>query len=495
MMRLCSFPIWIAFIIVLISVCTTAAAQGRKGTPNVIFILADDMGYGDVQVLNPASVIPTPNLNRMARQGASFTDAHAPSAVCTPTRYAALTGRYSWRTPMKEGVLDGYEPPLIQPERETLGTFMRDQGYHTGIAGKWHLGLEYARNSRSEIDYGEGLIDGAHTHGFDYSFIIPASLDFPPYVYIRNGQMTRFPTLHQDEQPNPAFLREGPRSPDLIMEDVLDVITSEAIGYMENRVLHGEPFFLYVPLTAPHKPILPHPRFRGETDLGPYGDFLHQVDATVGVLYEALERLGIDDDTLVIFTSDNGSFMYREENPDTPDHTHDHALQTYHPANHQPNFVLRGTKGDIWEAGHRVPFFVRWPAGVAGGRAISATICQTDIFATLAEILGAEVPEGAAPDSFSFMGLLEGQDDAVRPEPVIHQSGRGMLAIRDGDWKLVLGNGSGGRQQPIGERFERPYQLFNIAEDLREAHDVIAEHPEIAERLERRFLELYNADR
>jgi len=479
----------------LLLAATGAAGQDDVARPNVVLILADDMGYGDVRALNPDSTIPTPHLDSLAEDGVSFTDAHSPAAVCTPTRYALLTGRYSWRTRLKSGVLDGYDAPLMQPGRETLGTFMARHGYHTGIVGKWHLGLGFARKSRTEIDFSKPVDDGPHTHGFDYSFIIPASLDFPPYVYIRNGQMTRFPVVHQPEQPNPAFLREGPRSPDLVMEDVLDDLTTEAVGYMENRVAHDEPFFLYFPLTAPHKPILPHPRFRGDTGLGPYGDFIHQVDSTVGEVLEALSRLDIDENTLVIFTSDNGSYMYRRDDSGSDDHVDDPSIQAYRPENHTPNHVLRGTKGDIWEAGHRVPFFVKWPSHLNGDRRVDTAISQTDIFATLAEILGESPPVGAAPDSFSLVPFLHAEPNAARAEPIIHLSGRGMLAIRDGDWKLVIGNGSGGREAPRGDPFERPYQLFNIADDLSEDHDVIDEFPEIADRLERKFTEIYEANR
>ncbi|MEZ5392317.1 MAG: sulfatase-like hydrolase/transferase [Bryobacterales bacterium] len=241
-----------------------AIASAQK--PNIVFILADDMGFGDVQALNPKSKIPTPNLNRLSREGMTFVDAHTGSAVCTPTRYGLVTGRYSWRGSLKKGVLNGYGKPLIEQGRETIGSFLKSQGYYTGIVGKWHLGLGFVRKSNEEdIDFTQGLTDGPHTRGFDFSFIIPASLDFPPYVFIRNGQITRNVTL-QSATAFPGFLRNGPKGRDLNPEDALDDLTAEATAYIHERAKHDQPFMLYFPMTAPHKPALPHKRFVGATE-------------------------------------------------------------------------------------------------------------------------------------------------------------------------------------------------------------------------------------
>ena len=449
--------------------------------PNVVLILADDMGSGDVHALNPDSKIPTPNLDRLARQGALFSDAHSPSAVCTPTRYGLLTGRYSWRGRLERGVLDGYGEPLIEPGRPTIAALLAERGYSTGVVGKWHLGLGFARKGeREKIDFTRGVSDGPHTRGFGFSFIIPASLDFPPYVFIRNGQITRSTAL-QSAQAFPAFLRHGPIGRDLEPVETLDDLTAEATAWILEAASRDSPFFLYFPLTAPHKPTLPHPRFVGATDLGPYGDFVAQVDWTVGQVLRALESAGAADDTLLIYTSDNGSYMYRLDDAAAPDHVSDPTIQAYTAAHHRANSIYRGTKADIWEAGHRVPFVVRWPGRVEPGLRVEETICLTDVFATLAEVAEAPLPEDAAEDSFSLVPLLEGR--SWDRAPVIHHSANGMFAIRDGRWKLVAGNGSGGREKPLGEPFAEPYRLFDLAEDPREKHDRAAQSPETLERL------------
>ena len=272
----------------LLAVAFPAAPAESSPPPNIVLILADDMGYGDVRALNRESAIPTPHLDRLAAEGMTFTDAHTPSSVCTPTRYGLLTGRYAWRGNLKRGVLDGYGEPLIEAERPTLGSFLQGHGYHTAAVGKWHLGLGFARGAtREDIDYSRGLSDGPHTRGFDFSFVIPASLDFPPYVYVRNGQITRFTAL-QSAQDFPAFLRHGPIGTDLHPEQSLDDLLGEAMGYLHSRAGRDEPFWLYFPLTAPHKPVLPARRFVGATALGPYGDFIVQVDWTVGQVLTTL---------------------------------------------------------------------------------------------------------------------------------------------------------------------------------------------------------------
>lgn len=458
-------------------------ARADEKSPNIVVILADDLGYGDVHALNPDSKVPTPNLDSLAAKGMTFVDAHTPSAVCTPTRYGLLTGRYCWRTRLTSGVLDGYGKPLIDRGRPTLASFLAGQGYTCGIVGKWHLGLGFGADEQGAIDYKPPVTHGPNDLGFDFSYIIPASLDFPPYVYLADGRVTLPPTIEQRAQKFPDFVRRGPRSPDLKLEDCLDDLLEQATDFVRRQAAEEKPFFLYFPLTAPHKPVSPHSRFREKTELGPYGDFVTQVDWTVGQALQTLEETGAAENTLVVFTSDNGSFMYRREGDDTRDHATDPTIQAYHESRHTSNHIYRGTKADIWEAGHRVPFFVRWPGRVEGGARSQKTICLTDVFATLGELLSADLPEGAAPDSHSFAATLEGKPAKTRP-PVVHHSAAGMFAIRDGDWKLVLGNGSGGREPPRGKPFAKPYQLFNLADDPRERENVIERHPEIAERLE-----------
>ena len=467
-------------------ICSASLAIGTAmaATPNFVVILADDLGFGDVSYLNPESRIVTPYLDALARDGIAFTDAHTPSGVCTPTRYGLLTGRYAWRTHLKRGVLNGYGEPLLAPDRATIGSFLRSSGYRTAVVGKWHLGLGFVRTASGAFDFRKPVSDGPHTHGFDESFVIPASLDFPPYVYVRDGHITGHPLGHQLALKFPRFMRAGELGGNFDTPDVLDELARQGSDFIRRQARAGRAFLLYLPLTAPHKPVWPAQRFEGRTELGPYGDFIVHVDAAVGSVLDAIDAAGVRDDTLVLFTSDNGSFMYRLSGVAERDHTDDPSIQAYRSVNHTSNYVYRGTKADIWEAGHRVPFFVRWPAEVRAGRLEDETVCLTDLFATLAEIVGRGLPDTAAEDSFSFLDVLRGKSRARQRAPVIHHSSAGMFAIRDGRWKLVAGNGSGGREHPRGEPFGRPYQLFDLQTDPSEKRNVLGQHPAVAHRLE-----------
>jgi|TARA_B110000495_G_C22993416_1_gene585322 arylsulfatase A len=464
--------------------------------PNIVFIMADDMGSGDVQALNANSTIPTPNLNRLANEGMTFTDAHSPSAVCTPTRYGVMTGRYCWRSSMVRGVLNGYGSPLIETDRETVASALKKVGYATGVVGKWHLGLGFQKTD-GEWDWSKTLDYSPNDVGFDHSFVIPASLDFPPYVYVEGHEITGEPDRIQPKQSFPAYLREGELGSDFSIVDCLDRLTEEAADYIRKQAKRDDPFFLYFPLSAPHKPAWPHPRFDGRSGLGPYGDFVIQADETVGKILDTIDEMGITDNTLVIYTSDNGSYMYRYADPAKVDHVEDTSVQGYYEGNHTANGPFRGTKADIWEAGHRVPFFVRWPGKVEAGSSTGRTITHTDFFATAVSVAGGEMPNAveAAQDSFDFSPLFLGNEKAFKRAPVINHSGGAMFAIREGDWKLVLGNGSGGREKPSGKRFDRPWQLFNLKEDIGETTDRIREYPEVAQALEKKALELMSNGR
>ncbi|MFT5469819.1 MAG: arylsulfatase A [Verrucomicrobiales bacterium] len=463
--------------------------------PNIVVILADDMGYGDVRALNPDSKIPTPNLDSLAKDGMTFTDAHTPSSVCTPTRYALLTGRYCWRGRLKQGVQNGYGPRLIETERKTIANVLAEAGYDTAVVGKWHLGLDFAKADGKGFDFGKPLTYSPNDHGFASSYVIPASLDFPPYIYIRDHEITEFPGVTEPASPFPDFWRKGERSPGFVFETSLHHLTEVASEAISSRAKAEKPFFLYFPLTAPHKPATPHPDFVGKTGLGPYGDFVHQVDWTVGQILKTIDDSGIRDNTIVIYSSDNGSYMYRLD-ADKVDHVADKTVQGYKPENHTANADWRGTKADIWEAGHHVPFFARWPKGIKAGSSSDKTICLTDVFATAVEIAGAAAPgPDASEDSFSLAPIFAEKPAEFERAPVIHHSSAGMFAIREGKWKLVLGNGSGGRQMPKGKKFERPYALFDLESDPRETKDLIAEFPEIAEKLEKRCLEIRDSGR
>lgn len=465
------------------------ASSGRDedSLPNIVFILADDMGYGDIQAYNPKSSIPTPHLNRLVEEGMRFTDAHSGSAVCTPTRYGVVTGRYCWRTRLKRGVLfPPKDEPLIDKSRLTVAGMLKRQGYHTACIGKWHLGIEWGRGDQGQVDFSKPIKYGPTDVGFDEFFGIAASLDMVPYVFYRNHEPTQKATQTQPALKFPRFIRQGPKARDFDPGKVLDQLTEQAVGYIERRAAASNPFFLYLPLTAPHKPVWPAERFRGKADIGPYGDFVAQVDDSVGRVLQALKKTQVSENTLVVYTSDNGSYMYRWPQ-DKQDHTQDSGVQGYHPANHQPNAHWRGTKADIWEAGHRIPFVVRWPGRVKPGTRCDETICLTDFMATCAEITGFALPDNAAEDSFSLVPLLSGKGWTVPRAPVIHHSSNGMFSLRDGKWKMVFGSGSGGREKPTGKAFEKPYFLFDLESDPSETTNLVDKYPKIAKRLEHRL--------
>lgn len=459
---------------------------GTKKQPNIVFILADDMGYGDVRALNPESKVPTPNLDRIAKQGMIFSDAHSGSAVCTPTRYGVLTGRYCWRTRLKRGVLNGYSSHLVDPDRLTAADVCKQVGYHTACIGKWHLGMDLPRKpngKQTDLDYAGRIENSPNVNGFDYFYGITASLDFPPYVFIENDRFTEPASETIQGVRFPGFLRAGPKSPSFSHIDALDVLTKKATGYIRQRAGHEEPFFLYFPLTAPHKPCLPAKRFQGKSGIGPYGDFVMQTDWVVGQVDRTLKELGLAENTLLIYTSDNGSYMYRWSE-DKRDHKQEVSVQGYHSSVHRANYIWRGTKADIWEAGHRIPYLVRWPRKVKAGSVCKQTICLTDLTATCAEIVGYALPENAAEDSFSTVPLMKGLDWDVPRAPVIHHSISGMFSLRDEKWKMVFGNGSGGREKPRGKPFAKPYFLFDLENDPSETTNVIEKYPEVAQRLE-----------
>lgn len=448
------------------------AAAGEKSTrrPNIVLILADDLGYGDPVCYNKDSKARTPHIDQLARQGRRFTDAHTPAAVCTPTRYGVLTGRYPWRSRLKRGVLDGYSPALIEPGRMTLASLLRGAGYRTGCVGKWHLGLGRAKKA----DFAKPLTPGPNAVGFDYFFGIAASLDMPPYVYIENERVTRPPTAMtpgNDKAGHGAsgFWRPGPIAPDFKHVEVLDRLTEKAISFI--RQGGKQPFFLYFPLSAPHMPVLPTERFRGKTD-GPYTDFVTQCDDTVGRVLKALDDAGATNDTLVIFTSDNGAYW----NPG------DIAKW-----GHRANDGLHGQKADIWEGGHCVPFIIRWPGVVRAGTTSAEVICHTDLLATFAAIVGAKLPADAGEDSFDLTPVLRGQrlERPLRPA-TIHQAADGTLAIRQGPWRLAPARGSHGFSVPRNvppKKGEPAGELYHLERDRAERTNLWERQPEVVRRL------------
>ena len=476
------------FTRILVIGASLGTAVFAQQKPNILLILADDMGSGDVQVLNAASEIPTPHLDKLARGGAIFTDAHSGSAVCTPTRYGLLTGRYCWRSRLKRGVLfPPNDRPLIENDRVTIASFLKKQGYRTGMVGKWHLGIGWARDEKGKVIFDAPFTDGPIEKGFDEWYGVAASLDMVPYVMLRNHQAVAKTTETQKAIGFPKYIRKGPKDPNFDPGDVLDQLAAEATEFIVKK--DDKPFFLYMPLTGPHKPVWPHERFVGKTKLGPYGDFVHQVDHTVGLVLDALKKSGQDKNTLVIYTSDNGSFMYRRKDGEKH-HMADVTDQGYRPSDHQANAHWRGTKADVWEGGHRVPFFVRWPEAIKAGAKIDKPICLTDVLGTVSEIVGQKLPEGAGEDSFSFLPEVSEKGEVSKRPGVINHSASGLFAIRRGPWKLVLGSGSGGRQKPKGKSFEKPYHLYNLSDDPSEKVNLIEKNPTVAKELEAEFLKI-----
>jgi arylsulfatase A-like enzyme len=474
----------------------SAAAPATR--PNVLFILADDMGIGDVSTLNPQSKWQTPHLDRLAREGITFTDAHSASSLCTPSRYTFLTGRYSWRTKLKRGVLLGYGSALIEPGRLTLPAFLRQHGYTTATVGKWHLGLDWAKiGPRPEdVDFAMPFANGPLAHGFDRFFGISASLDMPPYVWLRDDRATRVPTGTIGDSPAPKLWRGGPIADDFKMDDVQTRFTDESLAFIDARAAarDGKPFFLYVPLAAPHTPVLPTGEFAGKTKTTPYGDFVAQVDADIGRLLAALDRHGLAQNTLVIFTADNGFAPPG-------------GLEPLQKIGHDPSAGLRGYKADLFEGGHRVPFLARWPGVAPAGTRSAATIGQLDLFATMAEVLGAKLPDTAAEDSVSFLAALRGAKNITRAAPLVNHSADGEFAIREGKWKLLLCPGSGGWSHPTAApsvwlKVEKadlsqfpPFQLYDLDADPAETKNLAAAHPEIVQRMGRAARELIERGR
>lgn len=468
--------------------------------PNIVYILADDMGQGDLSAYNPASAWRTPHLDRLAQTGMRFTDAHSSSAVCTPSRYSIMTGRYAWRSRLKQQVAYGYSPPIIEPGRLTVPRFLQQHGYKTAMVGKWHLGFDWARRAPGsgpdpldpppepgasprptenspaysrDVDYTKPFANGPVAIGFQSFIGISASLDMAPYVWLRDDHVETPPTKLAPASKLPAMWRTGPISDDFTHEGVQPRLKREAVKYIEQQD-GRQPFFLYLALASPHTPIVPSAGFKGRTKTTAYGDFCAEVDDTVGAVMRALEARGLDRNTLIIFAADNGC----SPAAGFPE------LQAFH---HDPQPGLRGAKADIYEGGHRIPFIARWPARIAAGSRSDALVCQVDLLATCAQLLDATLPANAAEDSVSLLPVLTatGPQASVR-ETLVNHSVNGSFAIRRGSWKLCLTPDSGGwstpkpGQAPAGSP---PFQLFDLAKDLAETTNLYAQHPEIVNEL------------
>ncbi|MEI6587244.1 MAG: arylsulfatase [Sediminibacterium sp.] len=470
--------------------------------PNIIFILADDLGYGDVSCYNQLSKIPTPNIDSLAKQGMRFTDAHAPSSVCTPTRYAILTGRYAWRA-MKQGVLKPWDAPLIAVNRLTVGAMLQQNGYTTGIIGKWHLGInwptkngsvaESSNNRLSNVNFSLPIIDGPISRGFNYFFGMDAP-NFPPYCFIENDRTIGLPNVI-DDGPLAQFIHPGPMLPNWNLTNILPELTTHAVSWIEEKSKTKQPFFLYLALTSPHNPIVPTDDFIGKSKAGRYGDFVCQTDFTVGEVMKAVKRAGIENNTLIIFTSDNGPEIL-EIKPGA----YDRVLKYQHYSMGE----LRGVKRDTWEGGHRVPFIATWPGKIKPSITSNEIICHVDFMATVAAMTGIKLPENAAEDSYNLLPMLLGEK-YVSPirEATVHNSAKGSLAIRQGDW-VFIDNASGNDKGPKGEpqwfKDQRAYkdhsfsgELFNLKDDISEHYNYFSERPELVDSL-KNLLEQYKAN-
>lgn len=461
-----------------------ACGQKNYEKPNIVFILADDLGYGDVSFLNPDSKIPTPNIDRIARTGVTFTDAHSSSAVSTPTRYGLLTGRYSWRSEMKSGVLNGYSGALIPESRKTMAQMLKEVGYNTACIGKWHLGWKWndIEKGNDSVDFSKPITDGPTERGFDYFFGISASLDMPPYVYVENDMPTSMPdritTGNNISYGNPGYdgsmWREGPTGSDFFHIECTPEFFRRAGKYIEEKAREKKPYFLYLALPSPHTPILPTDEFKGKSGINPYADFVMMVDAEVGKLLDIIEGTGESENTIIVFTSDNGTAPWAD-------------IKTLESKGHMTSYIFRGHKADLYEGGHRIPCFVSWPARIRKPHVVGQTICLNDFYATFAAVTGYKIADNEAEDSYNLLpALLKPGYRKIIREATVHQSVNGNLAIRKGDWKLLMTPGSGGWSFPRPGKEEEglpPVQLFNMKDDPSEQKNLQAEYPEIVKEL------------
>ena len=459
------------------------AERSANARPNIVLILCDDLGYGDVKCNNPDGKIATPSIDRLAAAGMRFTDAHSTSSVCSPTRYSILTGRYNWRSRLQKGVLSGLSPPLIEPSRLTIAEMLHRNGYATACIGKWHLGMDWPRQTSSaksdanakksdeEIDYKKAILNGPISVGFDHFYGITASLDMPPFTFIENDHVTVVPTVEK------KWVRKGPAAADFEAIEVLPTLTRKAVEYIAQRTDNaraGKPFFLYLALTSPHTPILPSPQWQGRSGLNQYGDFVMQTDACIGQVIGALEKQQLTDDTLVIVTSDNGCSPAAD-------------LKILNEKGHEPSYIFRGHKADIWDGGHRIPLVIRWPGRIAPGTTSGQLACLMDFMATCAEIVGTKMPDNAGEDSVSLLPILLGKSDRPTREALVHHSIDGKFAIRQGRWKLELCPGSGGWGAPRDPQAVKDglpaVQLYDMSQDIGEQRNLQAERPDVVQKL------------
>ncbi len=449
--------------------------------PNIILMFLDDLGIGDVSCYNENSKIHTSNIDRLAEEGIQFTDAHATSALCTPSRYGLLTGRYNWRSCLKKLVYVKSEDNMIEEGRMTLASMLKAQGYQTACIGKWHLGMQWVHTGDGpyDVDYSKPYKMGPNDFGFDYFYGLMASLSQPPYVYLENDHATAVPDTVSGVKPDRLFNFEynqtwlpGPAVTGFDVRDVVPQCQRKVLEQIDKFTEKDAPFFLYYPTPAVHVPLLPSEEYEGLSGIGPYGDFVLQADAYVGELMDKLEEKGIADNTIFIFASDNGCGA----NVD---------YETLISKGHNPSYIYRGSKGDIWEGGHRIPYIVKYPGVIPEGIVTDQMVSLADLMATLGECFGIQIPDNAGEDSISHYSLWNGEDQPVR-EDLVMSSLNGSLSLREGPWKLELCPASGGPSDLINhtDLTALPrFQLYHMTGDVSERYNLYERFPEVAERL------------
>ena len=476
------------YTLAVLLACALVAPVFAESKPNILFILADDLGYGDVGCYNPKrGKIPTPHIDKLAEQGMRFTDGHSSSGVCTPSRYTLLTGRYHWRTRLQRGIVGLWGAPLIAPDRLTVAGILKDAGYQTACVGKWHLGWDWpiaakdkglhrgAKTARATDKHRKAwretftkpIKGGPIARGFDEYFGTDVP-NWPPFCFIQNDRTIGIPSeflparLFQNHQASV----QGPALDGWKLEPILPALGAKASEFITRAAKKDKPFFLYMPLTSPHTPLSVNDEWKGKSGLGAYADFVMETDAVVDTVLKAIDASGVAENTLVVFTSDNGCAHYI-------------GVGEMEKKGHFASGPLRGYKADVWEGGHRVPFIVRWPGKVAKGSTCNQLVHQADLMATCADIVGTKLANNEGEDSYSLLPLLKGVEKPVR-ETAVSQSIRGMSAVRKGKWKMIFGKGSGGWAKGSDEH---PAQLYDLANDLGEKKNLYAEQPEKVEEL------------
>jgi arylsulfatase A len=484
-------------LLLLFALCTTAFSAEK---PNILVILADDLGYGDVQCNNPErGKIPTPNIDKLASQGMRFTDGHSSSGVCSPSRYTLLTGRYHWRTRLQRSIVGVFGEPLIAPDRITIGTLAKKQGYRTACIGKWHLGWDWPitkeqrplhepmKQPEDEANkpnkraakagavateqqiaawrdiFSKPIAGGPSTRGFDLYFGTDVP-NWPPFCFIENDRTLGIPTefLPPEYMVKNQASNQGPALKDWKLEGILPALGDRTIQFIDESAKKKEPFLIYMPLTSPHTPLAVNPEWKDKSKLNLFADFVMETDAVVGRVLDALEKSGAADNTLVVFTADNGCAPYI-------------GVEDLEKMGHYPSGPLRGYKADAWEGGHRVPFIVRWPGKVKAGTVCNQLVYQADLIRTFADVFGVQLPDTAGEDSFSLMPLLKGEDKPIR-QNAVSASINGIPSVRSGTWKYIPAAGSGGWGK--GGDQSQPIQLYDLADDLGETKNLAATMPE-----------------